>query len=94
VLPDLFYYLLWRPDVLSLKYSGRHLLNPLRTLANWEVVELQRWGVVPLLAGMTGVFAYGVLIYLGMRVAGERAEIDAEDSPAPAGQTGRADAIY
>ena len=95
VLPDLLYYLLWRPDVLSLKYSGRHLLNPLRTLANWEIVEMQLWGIVPLLAGLTGVLAYLVLIYLGMRVAGETAEIDdAEDSPAAAEQTGRADAIY
>ena len=95
VLPDLLYYLLWRPDVLSLKYSGRHLLNPLRTLANWEIVEVQLWGIVPLLAGLTGVLAYLVLIYLGMRVAGETAEIDdAEDSPAAAEQTRRADAIY
>ena len=94
VLPDLLYYLLWRPDVLSLKYSGRHLLTPLRTLANWEIVGLQHWGIVPLLVGLTGVVAYGVLIYLGTRVAEAPAEVDAEHLPAAAGQTGRADAIY
>ena len=94
VLPDLLHYLLWRPDVLSLKYAGRHLISPLRTLANWEVVELQGWGVVPLLIGLTGLLAYAVLINLGARVAGQTAASDIDPSPAEAEPAGRADAIY
>ena len=39
LLPDLVYYVLWRPEVLDLTYSARHLLNPIRTLSNWDVVE-------------------------------------------------------
>jgi hypothetical protein len=91
VLPDLLYYLLWRPEVLSLKYSARHLINPLRTLANWEIVELQRWGSVPLVIGLTGVLAYAVLINLATRVDREAIDPEAEDSSLSAGQTVRAD---
>ena len=92
VLPDLLYYLLWRPDVFSLKYSGRHLLNPFRTLANWTVVETQGWLMVPLLAGLTGIVAYLVLIRLGIRMAQEP-EVDLPDATV-AGEAGRADVLY
>ena len=94
VLPDLLYYLLWQPNMLSLRYSARHLLNPLRTLANWDVVEAQAWTVVPLLAGLTGVVAYCVLIHLGMRMTRESAEIDVDESAAATGEAGSADVIY
>ena len=36
LLPDVIYYVLWQPDVLDLSYSARHLVNPFRTLANWQ----------------------------------------------------------
>ena len=94
VLPDLLYYLLWQPNMLSLRYSARHLLNPLRTLANWDVVEAQAWTVVPLLAGLTGVVAYFVLIHLGMRMTRESAETDVDESAAATGEAGSADVIY
>ena len=92
VLPDLLYYLLWRPDVLSLQYSRRHLLNPFRTLANWTAVEKEGWLAVPLLAGLTGLVAYLVLIRLGMRMSQEP-EVDLHDTTA-AGEPGRADVLY
>ena len=92
VLPDLLYYLLWRPDVLSLNYSRRHLLNPFRTLANWVVVEKEGWLALPLLVGLIGVVAYLVLIRLGIRMS-EEPEVDLHDTTA-AGEPGRADVLY
>ena len=51
VLPDILYYVLWQPAVLDLRYAGRHLINPIRTLANWAVVETKHWFSIPLVAG-------------------------------------------
>ena len=94
ILPDLLYYLLWRPDGLNLKYSARHLLNPFRTLSNWGVVETERWVAVPLLAGLTGLLAYFVLIYVGIQIARETTTEEAPGSTTAAGDTERADVLY
>jgi len=69
VLPDLIHYLLWRPEVLDLKYSARHLLNPLRTLANWRTVETRIWFVPPLGLGLIGLITYLRLIQMGMQAS-------------------------
>ncbi len=58
LLPDLVYYVLWRPEVLDLTYSARHLLNPIRTLSNWDVVETRHWHAVPSLLGFVGLLSY------------------------------------
>jgi hypothetical protein len=79
-LPDLLYYVLWQPDVLDLNFSARHLFNPLRTLANWNSVEANEWTAVPLFLGLTGVLAYGLVIYVGKTV---REEVEPAD-PRPA----------
>jgi hypothetical protein len=80
VLPDLLYYVLWQPEVLDLRFSARHLFNPIRTLANWNAVEMNGWTGVPLLLGLTGLLSYGVLIYVGKTV---REEVEPAD-PRPA----------
>jgi hypothetical protein len=64
VLPDVLYYLMARSDGFSLTYSVRHLLNPLRTLANWNVVETRGWFEVPNVLASTGLLAYVALIHM------------------------------
>ena len=56
LLPDIFYYLLWQPAVFDLKFSARHLLNPIRTLANWRHRRSRTTGCsIPVMLGLTGV---------------------------------------
>jgi hypothetical protein len=85
LLPDIIHYVLWRPDILDITFSARHLLNPLRTLANWSLVEFRHWTAAPLIFGMTGVLAYAALIVLGRRVI-EPAPIAPRDSADAAGE--------
>ena len=91
LLPDLLYYGLWRPDALSLQYSMRHLINPLRTLANWPVVEANGWWWMPTLLGLTGLLAYGVLIQLGRSMTAQPTL--ERPAPAAAGEPGRVHAV-
>jgi hypothetical protein len=65
VLPDILHYALRRPTVLDLSYSWRHLVNPFRTLANWDVVEKMGWFSIPAVIGVVGLIAYLTLIPLG-----------------------------
>lgn len=91
VLPDIVYYVLWQPEALDLRYGGRHLLNPVRTLANWRLVEAYGWVAVPLVLGLTGLLAYVPLLHLSLHPEEE------PDEPAAATETetpGRANAIY
>ena len=92
LLPDVIYYVVWRPDVLDLSYSARHLINPLRTLANWSLVETRQWTSSPFVLGMTGVVSYGALIVMGANVDAESA--DRQRSAATAGEPGSADVTY
>ncbi|OFW06692.1 MAG: hypothetical protein A3H96_25475 [Acidobacteria bacterium RIFCSPLOWO2_02_FULL_67_36] len=94
LLPDILYYLLWRPDVFDLKYSARHLLNPFRTLANWPLVETRAWFSVPVALGLTGLLAYLGVIFTGMGMAGQPATIDPDGSGATAGEPGSAHVLY
>jgi hypothetical protein len=83
ILPDMVYYTLWRPDNFSVQFSARHLLNPLRTLANWAIVEYQyplAWAMAP---GVIGVLAYTGLFIMGSRAeAAGRAQ---RTEPSPTG---------
>jgi len=94
LLPDVFYYVLWRPDVFDLSYGRRHLLNPFRTLANWSFVETSGWSIVPLVIGLTGLVAYCALIGLGRRTTAQEAVIDDERLAVAEGEPGSANALY
>jgi hypothetical protein len=91
VLPDIIYYVLWQPAVFDLKYSARHLLNPIRTLANWTAVEANGWLELPLMWGVTGLLAYLGLIRMGMRMTLQPAAIVPRSPAAAAGEPGSAD---
>jgi ABC-2 type transport system permease protein len=58
VLPDVLHYLLWQPDVLSLTFARRHLINPFRTITNWQMVEKNAWFAGPAVFGLTGAVSY------------------------------------
>jgi hypothetical protein len=94
VLPDLVHYVLWQPDLLNLSYDARHLVNPFRTMANWRVVESGRWFIVPFTLGVTGVLAYAILIYHGMRVTQGPVSVSPLGTTPAAEEAGRANALY
>jgi hypothetical protein len=91
VLPDLLHYLIWQPEVLNLDFSGRHLLSPLHTLANWERVESRGWMSFPFAIGAIGLVALIVLIGAGMRRAAGQASITPHRPEPAAGEPGAAD---
>jgi hypothetical protein len=95
LLPDLIHYVLWQPEFLELAYSARHLVNPIRTLASWDVVEAEHWFYAPLSMGLTGVLAYLALIHLGRRMTAQpAADSYRSRSEETAGEPGRAKALY
>jgi len=93
LLPDIVHYMLWRPAVVDLKYAARHLVNPLRTLANWPVVEANSWIALPVGLGLTGLLAYFVLNQMGA-VAVQPAPIDPHIPEAETGEPDRANVLY
>jgi hypothetical protein len=94
VLPDLLYYVLWQPEVLDLSFSTRHLVNPLRTLPDWSMVEKAQWYSLPFAMGLAGLLAYLALIYLALTMAAEVAPTDRRGSAVKAGEHPSADVIY
>ena len=94
LLPDLLHYLLWRPEMLSLNYSARHLVNPIRTLANWHRVETLEWFPLPFAMGLGGLVAYAALIYIGTTVSAVPAPSDHHGSPVETGEPDRANVLY
>jgi len=73
VLPDVLYYVVGQPAVFDLDFGSRHLLNPFRTLANWNQVEKAGWEFVPELVGVAGLLSYAGLIQMGrLRLPVER----------------------
>jgi hypothetical protein len=92
LLPDIIYYLLWQPDVLAFSYGARHLINPFRTLANWETVETNGWLWVPTLLGLNGLASYGLLIQLGRRAAAQ--PVIHAQAVAAAAEPGSAPAVH
>jgi hypothetical protein len=69
VLPDLVYYVIWRPEVLDLRLAPRHLISPLRTLGEWQRIERLGWSIAPFLIGTTGLLACLALVQMGARAA-------------------------
>jgi hypothetical protein len=95
LLPDIIHYVLWQPDVLDLTFGARHLVNPIRTLANWSFVESLGWFSAPLSMGLTGLLAYLALIHLGTRMTVPPAtESYRSSSEEAAGEPGSAKALY
>jgi len=92
LLPDILHYVFWRPDALSLQYGARHLVNPLRTLANWPTVETRGWLWIAALLGVSGLVSYGLLIEIGRRVTAPPALAD--HAAAAAGEPGSAHALH
>jgi hypothetical protein len=94
ILPDIIHYVVWQPEVLDLRFSARHLVNPIRTLANWSMVETAHWQPLPYALGIAGLLAYVALIYLGLTVMAEVAPTDRQGSTVKAGDHPSADVIY
>jgi hypothetical protein len=92
MLPDIIYYVLWQPDVLGFNYAARHLINPFRTLANWESVEANGWLWMPTLLGLIGLTTYWLLIQIGIRMTAP--PVTDAHAVAAAGEPGSAPALH
>ena len=93
-LPDLLHYLVFQPEVLSLQYSFRHLLNPVHTIGSWRIVEANGWVVFTSAISMSGLLALIALVPTGGRLAAEEASLT-PNRPAPAaGDPDRAGVTY
>jgi hypothetical protein len=69
VIPDVLYYIVAQQDTFSLEYSNRHLFNPIRTIANWRLVEMGSLYLVPAIVGVMGVLAYATLMAMNRRTS-------------------------
>jgi hypothetical protein len=94
ILPDILYYVLGQAPVFDLGFGRRHLINPFRTLANWDFVESSGWSIVPAAFGLAGLVAYLGTIQLGARLTAAELAIAAPSSSIPEGEPGSADALY
>jgi hypothetical protein len=94
LLPDLIHYVFWQPDLLNLSYDARHLVNPFRTMANWRVVESGRWFIIPFALSVTGLLAYAILIYHGMRVTQGPVSVRPLGTTPAAEEAGSANVLY
>jgi hypothetical protein len=89
VLPDVVHYVLWRPEVLDLKFGVRHMLSPFRALGEWDRVEAKGWTSVAFVLGLTGVFAYLALMRLGAPPAEPSEPVVLHEVAPDSGETGR-----
>ena len=92
VLPDLVHYVIWRPEVLDLALAPRHLVSPVRTLAEWQLVERRGWFALPFAIAATGLFACLALVQMGARAARQPLEIEAPRAAQAAGELPATDA--
>ena len=92
--PDILYYMVGQPEVFDFKYGARHLVHPFRTLANWNVVEVNHGLSIPFALGMTGLLAYLTLVHMGRRMDVDPTPIDPQDSSAAAVEPRGAGIIY
>ncbi|HEX5070254.1 MAG TPA: hypothetical protein VFV78_08555 [Vicinamibacterales bacterium] len=92
VLPDVVYHLIAQPETLDLRFSTRHLINPFRTFAEWDVAEGSGWTVVPAFIGVTGLAAYIQIIVLGVVTAPKAVALPAR-AESPEGAAGRGDVL-
>ena len=69
VLPDVLYYIVARPDVFDFTYSSRHLINPLRTITSWRLVEMRGMYLMPVIIGAIGLLTYARLMAMNYRTS-------------------------
>jgi hypothetical protein len=93
VVPDIIHYMIFRPEILDLSFSSRHLLNPFRTIAEWDLVDGTSWMVIPLVIGATGLLAYVRLITLGARATAHAVLVEPQAVPVE-GEPGRGGILY
>jgi hypothetical protein len=93
-LPDLLYYVIWQPELLSLQFSFRHLMGPLQTVPNWRIVESAGWISFPFAIGAIGLMALVALVPMAARQAAQDALLDPHRPAPAAGETGRAEVTY
>ena len=64
VLPDIVYYLLWRPEVFTISFGARHLFSPVLPLFDWdEVTSTVGWQLAPIAWAVLGVVSYlGIML--------------------------------
>jgi hypothetical protein len=92
VLPDVIHYLFWQPDVLNLSFGRRHIINPLRTIANWGTVEASGWLSGPMLLALLG-FGSFVGLMINRPGAPANSTMIAGTSPEASDQQSRADVL-
>ena len=93
VVPDIIHYLIFQPEVLDLSFGSRHLLNPFRTIAEWDLVDGTGLMVIPLMIAATGLLAYVRLISLGARATAQAVLVDPQAMPVE-GEPGRGGILY
>jgi hypothetical protein len=91
LLPDILYYMLWRPDAFDISFGVRHLFSPFRALANWPLVEANHGFRIPFALGVIGLLSYFALANSGMRMTGEPAAASPQGAAAAAREPGSAD---
>jgi hypothetical protein len=64
---DLLLYLLTPGMIFDGSFSGYHILNPFRALANWNFVQSQNWVWRPMVMGLIGLMAYLEIFRMGRR---------------------------
>ena len=69
VVPDVLYYIFAQPEFFSLAFSDRHLFNPLRTMANWRLVEMRGLYLMPAVIGAIGLLTYARLMLMNRRTS-------------------------
>ena len=67
ILPDVVYYVVWRPNTLDLSYSVRHLVNAPRTLANWAAITRSGWDGIALAVAIVGLISYVAVLTMRAR---------------------------
>ena len=78
--------------MLEFKYAARHVINPFRTLANWESVEANGWLWLPTLLGLSGLASYWLLIQTGRRMTAQ--PVSDAHAVAAAGEPDSAPAVH
>ena len=69
VIPDVLYYIVAEQDTFSLSFSNRHLLNPIRTIGEWRLVEMRALYAMPAILGVMGVLTYAILMAMNRRTS-------------------------
>jgi hypothetical protein len=76
ILPDVIHYVLWQPEVFDRSYGARHMIDPLRTVANWKVIEAGHSFAGPLGLGLIGLLSWFGLIHRGRRISAQARSVD------------------